>query len=148
MALTTFAGAPGVPDPHVSIVYSDDPARVDLRQLLALYDVTYWAKDRTLAHVERALAHSRPVLSAWDGDRLVGFTRVISDLTYRATIWDVIVAESHQKRGIGRELVRRAIEHPDLRTVSMFVLLTKDQHRFYEQLGFTTERDMSMTLRR
>jgi ribosomal protein S18 acetylase RimI-like enzyme len=145
MALTTFAGEPGVSD---SIVYTDDPARVDLRQLLALYDATYWAKQRTLDQVERALRHSRPVLSAWEGGRLVGFTRVISDLTYRATIWDVIVAASHQKRGIGRELVRLAIEHPDLRTVSMFVLLTKDQHRFYERLGFTTERDMSMTLRR
>jgi ribosomal protein S18 acetylase RimI-like enzyme len=145
MALTTFAGEPGVSD---SIVYTDDPARVDLRQLLALYDATYWAKQRTLDQVERALRHSRPVLSAWEGGRLVGFTRVISDLTYRATIWDVIVAASHQKRGIGRELVRLAIEHPDLRTVSMFVLLTKDQHRFYERLGFTTERDQAMTLRR
>ncbi len=145
MALTTFAGGPDVSGP---ITYSDDPARVDLRQLLALYDVTYWAKDRTHEQVERALRHSRPVLSAWEGDRLVGFTRVISDLTYRATIWDVIVAESHQKRGIGRELMRLVLEHPDLRTVSMFLLLTKDQHRFYERLGFTTERDMSMTLRR
>ncbi|HET9952230.1 MAG TPA: GNAT family N-acetyltransferase [Candidatus Eisenbacteria bacterium] len=136
------AGAAG------AITYSDDPSRVNLAQLLSLYHITYWAKGRTVEQVARALRHSHPVITAWDGDRLVGFTRVISDLTYRATIWDVIVAESHQKRGIGREMMRLVLEHPDLKTVSMFVLLTKDQHRFYEHLGFETDSTMSMTLRR
>ena len=131
-----------------AITYSDDPERVDIAQLLALYHVTYWAKGRTTEQVQRALRHSRPIVTAWDGDRLVGFTRVLSDLTYRATIWDVIVAETHQKRGIGREMMRLVLEHPDLQTVTMFVLLTKDRHRFYEQFGFETETKMSMMLRR
>jgi GNAT superfamily N-acetyltransferase len=130
------------------IAYTDDPARVDVAQLLALYHITWWAKERTTEQVVRALEHSRPVLTAWDGPKLVGFTRVISDLTYRATIWDVIVADTHQKRGIGREMMRRVLDHPDLETVTMFLLLTKDQHRFYEHLGFTAERDLSMMLRR
>jgi len=131
-----------------AIAYSDDRARVDVAQLLALYHVTWWAKGRTAGQVARALEHSRPVVTAWDGPKLVGFARVISDLTYRATIWDVIVAETHQKRGIGREMMRLVLEHPDLRSVTMFLLLTKDQQRFYEQLGFTSERDMTMMLRR
>ena len=134
--------------PAGAIIYSDDPSRVNLAQLLALYHITYWAKGRTAEQVTRALRHSHPVITAWDGGRLVGFTRVISDLTYRATIWDVIVAESHQKRGIGREMMRLVLDHPDLKTVSMFVLLTKDQHRFYEHLGFETDTKLSMTLRR
>ena len=131
-----------------TIAYSDDPARVDIAQLLSLYHITWWAKERTMEQVQRALEHSRPIITAWDGPKLVGFTRVISDLTYRATIWDVIVADTHQKRGIGREMMRRVLDHPDLETVTMFVLLTKDQHRFYEHLGFTTDRESSMMLRR
>ena len=131
-----------------AITYSDDPERVNIAQLLALYHVTYWAKGRTAAQVERALQYSRPVLTAWDGDRLVGFTRVISDMTYRATIWDVIVAETHRRHGIGRELMRMVLDHPDLKTVTMFLLLTKDRQRFYEHLGFTVEDKMSMMLRR
>lgn len=131
-----------------SIVYSDDPARVDVHQLLDLYRITWWAADRTLEQVRRALDHSRPVITAWDATRLVGFTRVISDLTYRATIWDVIVADSHQKLGIGREMMRRVLHHPDLESVTMFLLLTKDQHRFYEHLGFETDHEYSMILRR
>ena len=131
-----------------TITYSDDPARVDVKQLLELYHITYWAKGRTVEQVTRALEHSRPIITAWEGKKLIGFTRVISDLTYRATIWDVIVADSHQKHGIGREMMRRVLEHPDLSTVSMFLLLTKDQHRFYEHLGFQVENEMSMMLRR
>jgi GNAT superfamily N-acetyltransferase len=134
--------------PPDAIVYSDDPARVDLAQLLGLYRITWWAAERTRQHVRRALEHSHPVITAWDGARMVGFTRVISDRTYRATIWDVIVAESHRKRGIGRGMMRRVLDHPDLASVSMFVLLTKDKHRFYEMFGFRTNREVCMMLRR
>ena len=134
--------------PRSSIECTDDPARVDLAQLLELYQVTWWAQDRTIEQVRRALEHSHPVLSAWEGGRMVGFTRVISDLTYRATIWDVIVRPSHQGRGVGKLLMQHVLEHPDLKTVTNFVLLTKDQHAFYERLGFRKERDMAMTLRR
>ena len=131
-----------------AITYSDDPERVNIPQLLALYHVTYWAKGRSAAQVERALQYSRPIITAWDGDRMVGFTRVISDLTYRATIWDVIVAETHRKRGIGREMMRKVLDHPDLKTVTMFLLLTKDRQPFYEHLGFKAEDEMSMLFRR
>jgi ribosomal protein S18 acetylase RimI-like enzyme len=131
-----------------AIECSDDPGRVDLAQLLELYQITWWAHDRTMDQVRRALTNSRPIISAWEGGRMVGFTRVISDLTYRATIWDVIVRPSHQGRGIGKMLMHHVLEHPDLQTVTNFVLLTKDQHAFYERLGFRKERDMAMTFRR
>ncbi|HKW51000.1 MAG TPA: GNAT family N-acetyltransferase [Candidatus Eisenbacteria bacterium] len=121
---------------------------MDLAQLLELYQITWWAQDRTGDQVRRALEHSRPVISAWEGKRMVGFTRVISDLTYRATIWDVIVRPSHQGRGVGKLMMHRVLEHPDLRTVTNFVLLTKDQHAFYERLGFRKEPGMAMTFRR
>ncbi|HKQ19105.1 MAG TPA: GNAT family N-acetyltransferase [Candidatus Eisenbacteria bacterium] len=130
------------------VTISDDRARVDLEQLAELYDVTWWAKDRPPDQIRRALEYSHPILTAWEGDRMVGFARVISDRTYRATIWDVIVRPAHQGRGIGAALVQAAIDHPDLKTVTLFMLLTKDQHRFYERLGFTTDRDMSMIYRR
>jgi predicted N-acetyltransferase YhbS len=130
------------------IEITDDRARVDVRQLLDLYKTTWWARERSTDDVRRALDYSHPVISAWEDRTLVGFTRVISDRTYRATIWDVIVRSSHQGRGIGEKLVRYALDHPDLKSVSSFLLLTKDKHRFYERFGFRSERDMAMMLRR
>ena len=134
--------------PVSPVTISDDRARIDLEQLAELYDVTWWAKDRPPDQIRRALEYSHPILTAWEADRMVGFTRVISDRTYRATIWDVIVRPGHQGRGIGAALVQAAIDHPDLKTVTLFMLLTKDQHPFYERLGFATDRDMSMIYRR
>src|SRR6185436_19421087 len=105
------------PRTTMPIEITDDRARVDVEQLLGLYTTTWWALERSTQDVCRALEYSHPVLSAWDGPLLVGFTRVISDRTYRATIWDVIVRQSHQGRGIGRKLVRAVLDHPDLETV-------------------------------
>jgi len=136
------------PAPTDAITLSDERARVDIDQLLDLYRETWWAKSRGRTEVERALEHSHPLITAWAGPRMVGFSRVISDLAYRATIWDVIVRSDLKGRGIGRRMMQAILDHPDLETVTMFLLLTKDQHRFYAGLGFTHEKDMSMMLRR
>jgi GNAT superfamily N-acetyltransferase len=140
--------------PHVSsptetpIHITDDRSRVDVVAILALYDQTWWAEGRSPDDVRRALEHSHPVVTAWEGGDLVGFARVISDLTFRATIWDVIVRPSHQGRGLGAAIMKYVLEHPDLKSVSQFLLLTADKHGFYERLGFAAEREMAMMLRR
>jgi GNAT superfamily N-acetyltransferase len=140
--------APHTPNQTKIVDITDDRNRLDVEQLLELYRTTWWAHDRSRDLVQRALDHSRPVLSAWDGAELVGFTRVISDLTFRATIWDVIVRPSHQGRGLGTKLMHAVLDHPDLKTVTTFFLLTRDKHGFYERLGFRHEPDKSMILRR
>ena len=136
------------PAAHPSIEITDDRARLDVTRILALYEETWWAKGRSADAVRRALDHSRPVVTAWEAGLLVGFARVISDLTFRATIWDVIVRPSHQRRGIGLAMMQFVLDHPDLRSVSQFLLLTADKQGFYERLGFTPEREMTMMLRR
>lgn len=136
------------PAAHMPIDITDDRARLDVSQILALYEETWWAKGRSTEAVRRALDHSHPVVTAWEAGALVGFTRVISDLTFRATIWDVIVRPTHQGRGIGTAMMRFVLDHPDLKSVPHFLLLTADKHGFYEKLGFTPERELAMMLRR
>jgi ribosomal protein S18 acetylase RimI-like enzyme len=136
------------PAAHPSIEITDDRARLDVTRILALYEETWWAKGRSADAVRRALDHSHPVVTAWEAGLLVGFARVISDLTFRATIWDVIVRPSHQRRGIGLAMMQFVLDHPDLRSVSQFLLLTADKRGFYERLGFRPEREMTMMLRR
>lgn len=127
---------------------TDDRARLDVAEILALYDQTWWAQGRSLEDIRRALEHSHPVVTAWRGADLVGFARVISDLTFRATVWDVIVRPGEHGRGVGTALMEFVLQHPDLRSVSQFLLLTADKHGFYERLGFRPEREMAMMLRR
>src|SRR5512134_2865403 len=94
---------------RVTIVYRDTH-EVDLDQLTTLFNSVGWER-RTVDRDRLAqLVHgSMFVVSAWDGDRLVGFARAISDGATNAYISTVAVLPEYQKRGIGRELIRRLL---------------------------------------
>jgi ribosomal protein S18 acetylase RimI-like enzyme len=97
----------------MNIDYRDSHS-LDLDQLAALFNAVGWQKRTTdrerLAQLVRG---SLWVISAWDGDRLVGFTRAISDGAFNAYLSTVAVLPAYQRRGIGREIVRRLIEGHD-----------------------------------
>jgi N-acetylglutamate synthase-like GNAT family acetyltransferase len=126
---------------------ADRREAVDLVQLQALYELAaFWARDRSVEDLAIALSHSHPVISAWDGDRLVGFARATSDGVYRATIWDVVMHPDYQGAGIGRKLVERILRDPAIATVERVYLMTTHQQSFYEKLGFTVNASTTMVL--
>jgi len=47
------------------------------------------------------LANANLVVTAWDGELLVGIARSVSDFSYATYLSDLAVRLSHQKRGIG-----------------------------------------------
>jgi ribosomal protein S18 acetylase RimI-like enzyme len=126
-----------------SAVTFSDTTTLDATHLLRLFHQAPWAKNRTLEDATEMLRHSDVVLCAWDGDRLVGFGRVLTDFVYRATIWDVIVDQGYQKQGIGTELVQRILAHPRLNKVELFWLCTR-RPGFYEKLGFSSKEQTGM----
>ena len=102
----------------MTIDYRDSHA-LDLDQLAALFNAVGWqqrAADRErLAQLVRG---SLWIISAWDGDRLVGFARAISDGAFNAYISTVAVRPEYQRRGIGREIVRHLVgDHDDIQFV-------------------------------
>jgi GNAT superfamily N-acetyltransferase len=54
------------------------------------------------------LEHSLGWVCAYDGDELVGFVNVAWDGGVHAFVLDTLVAETHRRRGIGKELVQVA----------------------------------------
>ena len=126
-----------------SAVTFSETTNLDASHLLRLFRQAPWAKHRTVEDATEMLRHSDVVLCAWDGDRLVGFGRVITDFVYRATIWDVIVDQAYNKQGIGTELVRRILNHPRLNKVELFWLCTR-RPGFYEKLGFSSKEQTGM----
>jgi N-acetylglutamate synthase-like GNAT family acetyltransferase len=120
---------------------------IDLQQLQDLFQVTaFWAQDRRLEDWEIALANSKPVVTAWDGDRLIGFARATSDGVYRATIWDVAIHPDYQGAGLGRKLVETVLMHPHVNRVERVYLMTTHQQSFYERIGFETNSSTTMVL--
>ena len=120
---------------------------LDLLQLQALFQATaFWAQDRCLEDLALAIAHSNPVVSAWDDDRLIGFARATSDTIYRATIWDVVIHPDYQGVGLGRKLVETVLAHPAVNRVERVYLMTTHQQKFYEHIGFRRNDTTTMVL--
>ncbi|MFM7230017.1 MAG: GNAT family N-acetyltransferase [Cyanobacteriota bacterium] len=108
-----------------------------LRQLQALLDQhSFWATGRRLGQLRTMLAASTVVVTAWQGQRLVGFGRATSDGVFRATLWDVVVAMDQQGGGIGRQLVDALLRSRPLRSVERIYLMTTQSSGFYQQIGF------------
>ncbi|MHB0976346.1 MAG: GNAT family N-acetyltransferase [Candidatus Aquicultorales bacterium] len=118
----------------------------DVEQLIELYQELRWTKERKPSDISEMLVNCTLVVSLWDGRRLVGFARVLSDMVYRATIWDVVVRPEYRGRGLGTRLMRHILEHPRLSRVERFWLVTRGCE-FYERLGFRRD-DESMIFER
>jgi N-acetylglutamate synthase-like GNAT family acetyltransferase len=128
-----------------SIQFSEDRADVDLHQLQALFNKSaFWARDRKIEDLKIAIERSEPVISAWDSDRLIGFTRATSDGIYRATIWDVVIDCDYQKLGLGRKLLETLLSHPTMNRVERIYLNTTHQQSFYERIGFKQNTSTTM----
>ena len=123
----------------------DDPARVDVDAVHAyIGGVSYWAKGRSRATMEAAIAGSARVLGVYapDGSQ-AGFLRVISDRATYAYLADVFVFDEHRGRGLGVELVREALETEPWKQMSWH-LRTKDAHELYQRFGFHAPSERSL----
>lgn len=117
---------------------------LDPAHLIRLFDQAPWAVGRTEEQAREMLKHTDLVLSAWDGEKLVGFGRVLTDYVFRASIWDVIVDQDYQGQDVGSQLMARILGHPTLAHVELFWLCTRDKQTFYEKLGFSDKEQTGM----
>jgi GNAT superfamily N-acetyltransferase len=69
----------------------------------------------------------------------VGFSRVITDYSEFATLWDVYIDEEHRKKGLGKALMQFVLQHPRLKGIFRWFLMTEDAHGLYQKYGFKTE---------
>ncbi|WP_371926572.1 GNAT family N-acetyltransferase [Bilophila wadsworthia] len=53
------------------------------------------------------MLHSSTVLTAWDGEKLVGLARVLDDSEMFAFIYYVLVNPDYQGRGIAGKLIKK-----------------------------------------
>ena len=121
------------------------PTREDLVDLYRSVEWTEYTKDPQL--LTRAVESSLFVVSAYHEDRLVGLARVVGDGLTIVYLQDLLVSPAHQRRGIGRELFRRAFE--PFQAVRQKVLMTDNDYAqlaFYSSLGFTEVHALSRPL--
>jgi GNAT superfamily N-acetyltransferase len=114
---------------------STDSARFDVEVIYRFLTSCYWAEGIPRNKVERSIENAL-CFGVFDGDKQVGFARVITDRATYAYIGDVFVLESHRGRGLSKRLMKAIMEHPDLQGLRRWSLVTNDAHGLYQQFGF------------
>ena len=120
---------------------TDDPNQIQERVVWDLLKEAYWSKDRTEQDVLKSFKHSL-CISVLDGDKQVGFARVVTDRTFFAWIADVIIAPEYRGHGLGKSIMQFIQDHPHI-PQSKQVLKTLDAHSLYEKFGFRKDEVMS-----
>lgn len=55
--------------------------------------------------IEKMLNHANVLITAWDGDKLVGVSRALTDFSFCCYLSDLAVDEAYQHKGIGKRLI-------------------------------------------
>ena len=109
---------------------------LNLDAVIELYRASTLGERRPVDDRERMqlmLANASLVITAWDGEQLVGIARSVSDFSYATYLSDLAVRLTHQKQGIGRELIRRTQVAGGQATI---VLLSAPQAvEYYPRIG-------------
>ena len=113
-----------------------DKQRLDLDMIQSfLADDSYWAQNRTVEQTKRAIENSI-CFGVFQGDKQVGFARVVSDLATFAYIGDVFVLEEYRGRGLSKWLMETIVNYSQLQGLRRWVLATRDAHGLYAQFEF------------
>ena len=124
---------------HGDYCLTDDLARLDLEGVCALLHSTYWASQRSREIIEKSLQHSINFSLLRSGVQ-VGFARVITDYSTHGYLCDVVIAEEHRGKGVGKWMLRRILDHPALCSCRID-LFTRNAQGFYRGFGFGTHKD-------
>jgi ribosomal protein S18 acetylase RimI-like enzyme len=95
------------------IIYKDD-AKITVNQAIDLYVRSTLGERRPIDHpetFEAMLKHANLTVSAWDGERLVGISRTLTDFAYVAYLADLAVDQDYQQQGIGKQLIEETKLH-------------------------------------
>jgi predicted N-acetyltransferase YhbS len=112
---------------------------LDLDALIDLYRASTLGERRPVDNRERMalmLRHANLVLTAWDDELLVGISRALSDFSFVTYLSDLAVRQSHQRQGIGRELIRRT-QTLGGREAKLVLLAAPAAEQYYPRIGFT-----------
>jgi predicted GNAT family acetyltransferase len=117
----------------MTIRIDDSLAGVDWEQAKADLVADAFDNGRTSDALRLSFENSQHVAMAWDGNRLVGMARLLSDGVCNAYLVDVWTALSHRREGIATTMVRHLADQVPGQHIG---LQTDDAQDFYSSLGF------------
>jgi len=114
-----------------SFTISTEKSRLDVAAIHHfLYTSAHWATGRPMSIVRKSIENSL-CFGLYEGDKQVGFARLVTDCATVGWICDMFILPSHRGMGLGRWLVECMMEHPDVRGLRRILLNTRDAHELY-----------------
>jgi len=124
-------------------VISDDPSKLDIDAICDFLSRAYWADKRPRDIIEKSIQFSLN-FGVYDGDRQIGFSRVVTDRAVFAYLCDVYIHEDYRGQSLGKWMMECVLSHPDLQGIKRFSLFTGDAHELYRQFGFSEMTDPNL----
>lgn len=88
-----------------------------------------------LPRMARMLEHANILVTAWNGDLLVGVARALSDFSFCCYLSDLAVDSAYQKGGIGKELIER-VRQINGDAAMLLLLAAPSAMPYYPKVGF------------
>jgi GNAT superfamily N-acetyltransferase len=111
-------------------------------ELHQLYQQEWWTNSRTIEQTNNGVKGSQIVIAVTDENQLVGFARVLTDYTFKALIFDLMVHKDYRGQKLGSVMIEKIKQHPKLSNVIHFELYCLPelfeyyhQHDFDDNLG-------------
>jgi GNAT superfamily N-acetyltransferase len=121
----------------MTIEYRDNAA-MSVEQVIDLYKRSTLGERRPVDRPDifaGMIDNANLVLTAWDGARLVGIARSLTDFTYVTYLADLAVDVAYQRQGIGKRLIAETRQRlqPECKIV---LLAAPKANEYYPELGF------------
>lgn len=108
---------------------------ISLQSIIQLYKANQWSSANKPEELYQALMNSHSLVSAWDGDTLVGIANTLSDGFLVVYYPHMLILPEYQGKGIGREIMKRLVEK--YKSFHMQILVSDGETiDFYEKCGF------------
>ncbi|MBX9996601.1 MULTISPECIES: GNAT family N-acetyltransferase [Priestia] len=118
----------------MKIFLSNCIENVEWSRMKEIYHSVGWTNHNE-EKIKKVFQSSNVVAIAYDEDNIAGFGRALSDGVFNAAIYDVVVDEQYQNKGIGEQIIENLLAQ--LNDISCVHLVsTSGNEEFYRKAGF------------
>ena len=123
---------------NTKITYKSDVVPT-AQQIIDLYnDVELPRPTRDPERIQTMFENSDLIVTAWDGDKLVGVARTITDWVWCSYLADLAVSPDYERSGIGKTLVQLTKQKIGERSM-LLLLSVPTAMDYYPKVGFVRE---------
>ena len=117
-------------------IFSTDPTNVDWAALKAALHQDVFCNSRTPEEYKRSAEGSHLNVYVYDGEKIVGNGRILSDGVCNAYMVDIWTASQHRRQGIATRIIEILSESVPGQHI---YLQTDDAMELYEKCGFSRQ---------